>query len=269
MNPKITVAKLTSVPEALLMALYFRARELERPDAMLCDSQAPKLLAQIDYDFSKFDKESSDQSAAIIRVREFDRMTSAFLNAHPQAVVVNIGCGLDTRYNRVDDGEVEWYDLDLPDVIDIRRRLLSDTDRCHMLACSALDTEWMDRLSSGAPGRPFFFMAEGVLPYLPEQEVRELVLALHQRFPHAELAFDAMTSLMVSLHNLRLRHVQLEARLHWGLEDDRGLEAWADGLKLLEAWFYFDHPEPRLGAQHLMRFIPPFARGVRILRYEV
>jgi len=98
--------------------------------------------------------------AIVLRNRELDRHVQEFLARHEDAVVVHIGCGLDARFERVDDGHVDWSDLDLPEVIDLRRRLLgAEGPRYHHLACSVLDTAWMDRVSEHAL-RPFLFIAE-------------------------------------------------------------------------------------------------------------
>ncbi len=266
---KINVSKLGGVSRTLLLPLCYRATESERADALLRDPKARELLERIDFDFKPFQRQSSEQVNALLRAREFDRMVCAFLAKQPLAVVVDLGCGLNTRFDRIDNGQVEWYDLDLPDVIALRRQLLAETQRCHMLASSALDTRWMDQLVGLAEGRPLFFVAEGLLPYLPEQQVKSLILALAERFRGAEIVFDAITPFFVRIHNLELAASRLEARLHWGLADDRDLEAWGEGLHLLEAWYYFDKPDPRQGMERLFRSIPPFARGARILRYSL
>jgi hypothetical protein len=95
------------------------------------------------------------------------------------------------------------------------------------------------------------------------------VLLLKERFPGAELVCDAMTPFMVRSLNLELAFTRLAARLHWGLESGRALESWGVGIRLLEEWFYFDRPEPRLGASQLMRCIPPLAKGVGIFHYQL
>src|SRR5512143_3952668 len=115
--------QLGDVAETLLIPLYFRAKETQRPDALVKDEQAAALVKQLNYDFSRIKLREHDAVAIILRLREFDRLARDFLNRCPDAVVVHIGCGLDTRYQRVDNGQVEWYDLDLPEVIELRRKL--------------------------------------------------------------------------------------------------------------------------------------------------
>lgn len=265
---KITLQSQNVVAETLLIALYARALEAQSPAPLVRDDRAVALVRQIDYDFSRYKLQAHDQVTTIMRVREFDRRAEAFLARHPEAVVVDIGCGLDTRFERVDNGRVEWYDLDLPEVIDLRRRLMDETARCRFVGCSVFDNAWLDTVSAHA-GRPFLFLAEGVLPYFEETQVRRLVLTLKERFPGAELVCDGMTPFMIWLHDLKLSTSKVGARLHWGLKHGRDLESWGAGIRLLEEWFYFDRPEPRLGAAQLMRYIPPLARGVGIFHYRL
>ena len=121
---EMTLQNLSDVAEMLLIPLYIRAVESQRPDALVKDDKAVALVGQMDYCFSRFKFDKYDQVSIILRNREFDRHARDFLARYPQAVVVHIGCGLDSRFERVDNGQVEWYDLDLPQVIELRRKLI-------------------------------------------------------------------------------------------------------------------------------------------------
>ena len=264
---EIVNPNLSGIPETLLIPLYCRAVESQRPDALVKDERAVELMNRIDYNFSWIKFSSADMLFTIMRVREFDRHTQAFLAAYPDGIVVSIGCGLDTRFDRVDNGMVEWYDLDLPEVIALRRQLVAETPRCRFIECSMLDFAWMD-IVGGNANRPCLFLAEGVFPYFGEAEVRRLVLALQARFPGAELVFDAMTPFMVWLHSHHPAISKLHAHL-WGIKGGQELETWSPGIRLLDEWFYFDRPEPRLGWTRLMRFVPLLNQGNSIVRYQL
>lgn len=275
-----TAQNLTGVAETLLFTLYVRAMEAQRPDALMKDEKAVALVAQLDYDFSRLKQlrmDEDDKTSLILRNREFDRYAQAFLARNPQAVVVHIGCGLDARFDRVADRncQVEWYDLDLPEVIELRRKLLGgEGPRHHFLACSALDPAWLEAVSAHGP-RPYLFLAEGVLMYIEEAQVKALVLRLRDRFPGAELVFDAFSPYLVRMSNLRMALTKMGARYHWGLADGRELEHWGNadkgdsGIRLVDEWGYFDHPEPRLAHVYWMRHIPLFARILRIYHYQL
>ena len=122
----------------------------------------------------------------------------------------------------------------------------------------------MDALDSQA-GRHILFLAEGLLVYLEEADVKRLVQALAERFPGAELVCEAYSPAVIRFHP----RPSVVARPRWGLEDDRDVEAWAPGIRLLSQWYYFDKPEPRLGAFQLMRYIPFIARMVSIVHYRL
>ena len=265
---KLTLESQDKIAETLLIALYARAVEARLPEPLLQDKNAIKLVEQIDYDFSRFKLAGHDQATTIMRLRQFDRYTQDFLARHPLAVVVHIGCGLDTRFERVDNGLVEWYDLDLPEVINFRQKLIPSIERCHLVGHSVFDQTWLEAVSNH-PGHAYLFIAEGVLPYFTQAQVRQLFLLLAEKFPGCELVCDGMTPAMIRLHNLKLRFSKVSARLNWGLKNGRQPETWRSGIRLLSEWFYFDQPEPRLGSSQLMRYIPLFARGVGIFRYQL
>jgi len=262
--PTHTIRNLNAVSQTLLIPLYIRAMESQSPDALVRDPKAVELVGQLDYDFSGVQRPKRDQVNFLLRMREFDRLARAFLAEHPDGVIVDLGCGLDTRFERVDNGQVEWYGLDLPEVIELRKELLDETPRSHFIGCSVLDFSWMDALS-GQGGKHILFLAEAMLVYLEEAEVKRLVQALAERFPGAELVCDAYSPVVVRFHP----RPPIVPRPRWGLKDDRDVEAWAPGIRLLSQWYYFDKPEPRLGVFQLMRHIPFIARAVRIVHYRL
>jgi O-methyltransferase involved in polyketide biosynthesis len=262
--PADTIRDLNAVSRSLLIPLYFRALESQRPDALVRDPKAVELVARLDVDFSSVQELKNEQVNYLLRMREFDRLARAFLAEHPDGVIVDLGCGLDTRFERVDNGQVEWYGLDLPEVIELRKELLDETPRSHFVGCSVLDFSWMHALSSQA-GKHILFLAEAMLVYLEEADVKRLVQALAERFPGAELVCEAYSPVVIRFHP----RPPAVARPHWGLKDDRDVEAWAPGIRLLSRWYYFDQPEPRLGAFQLMRYLPRLARMVRIVHYRL
>lgn len=265
---------LSGVAETLLITLYIRALESQRPDALLKDEKAVALVQQMDYDFTRFSKikmDEDDKLAIILRNREFDRYVRDFLARNPQSVVVHIGCGLDSRFERVDNGTVEWYDLDLPDVIDLRRKFIGgEGGRYHLLACSMFESAWRNTVNV-YHRRPFLFLAEGVFMYFEEAQVRSLLLTMRDCFPGAELVFDAFSLYIVWANNLRFRisSAKISARYHWGLKNGKDVEKWGDGICLLDQWGIFDRPEPRLAYPQWVGKIPLFANAIRIFHYRL
>ena len=146
---------LSGVAETLLIPLYSRAMESQRPDAMIKDEKAVALVTQMSLDFSRVRQIPMNELLKVMRImftREMDRYARDFLSRHPEAVVVHIGCGLDSRFERVDNGRVEWYDLDFPDVIELRRKFIGDEgERYHLLACSVLEDAWLEAVKVHSP----------------------------------------------------------------------------------------------------------------------
>jgi O-methyltransferase involved in polyketide biosynthesis len=234
--------------------------ESQRPDAMMKDEKATALVTRMSYDFDRIRQIPINEFQKVMRImltREMDRYARDFLSRHPEAVVVHIGCGLDSRFERVDSGQVEWFDLDLPGVIDLRRRFIGDErERYHLLGGSVLDDAWLEAVKVHSQ-RPFLFLAETVFVYFMEAQVKSLVLRLRDHFPGAELVFDGWTPFLVRVGN---RHFSLSSSkfaglLRWGLQRGQELEGWGDGIHLLGEWGFFDQPEPRLAPIRRLRHI--------------
>jgi len=254
---------LNGVAETLLLPLYIRAIESQRPDALIKDDQAVALVKQMNYDSSWITKmrvDEEDKVGLVLRNREIDRYARDFLARNSDAIVIHFGCGFDSRFERVDNGRVEWYDLD-------RKFIGDEGERYHFLACSAFDDVWLDTVSIHRP-RPFLFLAEGVFMYFEEAQIKSLVLMLYDHFPGAELVFDAFSPFLVRMNNLRISRTKIGARYRWGLKRGQDLERWGNGITLLDEWFLFSQPEPRLAHVHCMRHIPMLAKVMGIFHYR-
>jgi O-methyltransferase involved in polyketide biosynthesis len=188
MTDKLKV-ELTGVPETLLWNLYHRAAEARRPDTVLDDPKAIELVEAIDFPFERFGEPRTAQWHAL-RVLCFDRAVRRFMTAHPGGTVVALGEGLETQFWRVDDGRVRWLTIDLPETVEVRRRLLpDDPPRRRTLAASALDHGWMDEVDAG---EGVLISTQGLLMYLQPDEVQSLIAACAERFPGGTLVFDAV-----------------------------------------------------------------------------
>lgn len=264
---KTNVRDLPPVARTLFAPLACRALESVRPDAILHDPRAVELFYAFGGNRSLLMGMSShDQFFVAMRARQFDRFASSFLDCHPGGLVVDIGCGLDTRSDRLDNGQMTWLGLDLPEVIELRRRFLPDAERRQTLAHSMFDLTWLDVVAQ--MNKPVIFLAEGVFSYFTEAEVKAVITALAARFPGAELVFEAYSSLMVNIHKRTSRLLkETGTRADWAVDDPRQLESW--GLRLLDKWGYFDYREPRLGLYNLLHYIPLVANVNYVLHYRL
>ena len=184
--------QLEGVPETLLWTLYHRATEAARPDTVLDDPKAVALLAKVDFPFAERFGPVSPARAQwqALRAACFDREVVRFLADRPDATVVALGEGLETQFWRVDNGRVRWLTVDLPETIAVRRELLPSPPRGRLLACSALDTRWLDEVD---PGAGVLVTAQGLLMYLAPADVHGLLKTCAARIPSGALLFDAVS----------------------------------------------------------------------------
>jgi O-methyltransferase involved in polyketide biosynthesis len=233
-----TRVKLSPEQETLLITLFAKAQ----PDnPILFDPNARRVLERIDYDFASLRVPQKTVVLVSQRAKKIDAVARAFMAEYPSAVVVHIGCGLDARFERVDDGSVEWYDLDMGPVIELRSRFFPDRPRYHAIASDAADLSWLDRIH--ADGRPVLVIAEGLLMYLSEGDVRALILRLREVFPGCRLVGDVFSRLAARAAS---RHPSLKrtgAHIGFGIDDAREVESWAPGVRLLEEWYFTNDPE--------------------------
>jgi len=244
---------LTEEQETLLVPLYSRAVESQQPNPIFVDGKAQEILEHVEYDFAKLKIPRKTAVTLCIRAKKIDAYTREFLASHPRSVVIHLGCGLDSRYTRVNNGEVEWYDLDMPEVIDLRRKFYEETGTYHMIPSSVTDLGWIDTIS--LRGRLVLVIAEGLLMYLKEEEVKALILKLKEAFPGCGLVFDAYSVLTAKSAKKHPSIKKTGAVIHWGIDDATAIEQWAEGIRLKEEW-YFTQAEDieKLGSGYRLSF---------------
>jgi O-methyltransferase involved in polyketide biosynthesis len=240
MSEKLAV-ELGHVQKTMLLPLWGRAFETQKDKPLLVDKAALEIVNKVDYDFASLAQSMSPltQVAWIMRSLCTDEAIRGFLKKYPRATIVNLGCGLDTTFERVDNGSLRWYDLDLPDVINLRRQLIGESERRTFIAASFLETDWLEQIS--VPEN-VFFIAAGVFYYFEESQVKGFLLRLANRFPGSEILFDVASPYGVSVANkMVIKNSGLDEKsyLKWGLADPNNLLAWDARLWLVATYFYF------------------------------
>lgn len=271
-----TVA-LTQEKETLLITLWAKAGESLLPDSLLKDRFAAEAAARLDYDFARLKVDRDLMVGLAMRAHVLDGWTRDFLGRHDDAIVLHLGCGLDSRVFRIDppDG-VDWYDVDYPEVIALRRKLYPAPDGDHLIGSSVTEPGWLDGLPRD---RPAMIVAEGLLPYLAEEEVPLLLERLVRHCPSGEIIFDAYSPLGLKLIALQPSIKATGAVLHWALDDPTELERQVPGLELVTELTAYD-PDgydpaqiarmswPARFAMQFFSLIPPLARIGLLLRYR-
>ena len=215
---------LEGVAATLLMPLWARALEFPREGALLRDPRAVEIMRSVAFDFDVFVKKRVPAVQFCMRGSIFDTLVRDHLQRAPESTVVELGAGLDARYERVDNGAAHWLEIDLPEVIRLRRRFFAETPRRTILSGSLLDTDWLDAVERLGCKTPLF-VAEGVLYFLSRKEVASLFARLADRFPGSAIVFDAQSSLMLWVSNLR--HPLSDSKLRFTVRGNASeIEDW-------------------------------------------
>lgn len=187
-NEKVDARLLTGVSETALATLYGRAYQAAHPDPIIDDPMAIKLVDSIEFDFEKFGRKGQEMALRSLAV---DQCAIAYLTTHPKATVVALAEGFQTSFWRLDhalpDAQFTWVSVDLPPVVELRRRLLPHSPRITHLAQSALDYTWIDEVDAS---NGVFITAEGLLMYLQPDEALGLIAQCAKRFPGGQMFFD-------------------------------------------------------------------------------
>lgn len=230
------ISRLKGVPETLLIPLMGRALETQKDNAILKDPKSLEIFKSLNYDFKKFYDEGSKRSMqrTTIRTAIIDRIVQDFLQSYPRAIIVEIGCGLNARFERLDNGILRWYDLDVPPVYEVWKDFFQETERRTFLPYSAFDDTWMSSLKKENAG-PCLFISEASVIYFPEEKVRKLFVNLYENFPGSQYLFDSATPAF--LNSLKKNNDALQycnAHIKWSIEDAGILRKWIPGVEVLE-----------------------------------
>jgi O-methyltransferase involved in polyketide biosynthesis len=218
-----------SVEWTLLCMLYLRAHESRQPDSILRDQYAQDAVDRIDYDFARIHRTvrpSINQYGAALRGAYFDAAISDFLAMHPEGTVIHLGCGLHSRAFRIATPSARWFDVDLPQIIALRRQLYSETSTYRMIGSSVTESDWIDQLPTGGPA---MIAAEGLLMYVTEHEVADLLGRLTARFDTGELVAD-----LLSPWGPRLSRILTSGIITWGTRDGAEITRATPVLRLID-----------------------------------
>lgn len=263
---------LTKEKETLLATLYGRALDYRSKDPILGDKFANDVIQKIDHDYSRFRLDKTDLLTVALRAKHLDEWTREFLASNPVSTVLHLGCGLDSRVFRINPpATVRWYDVDYPEVIELRRRLYPERPDYIMIGSSVTDQHWLDEIPVD---RPVLIVAEGLVMYLSENDGIELFKCITGHFTTGQFIFDAFSRLAVRLGKLDPTIRTIGVSVDWGIDDPRELEKSIPRLKLITEFFYTDIPEYNrlpLVELYIWRIIGHIAfmkRIMRLLRYN-
>ena len=220
--------KLSGVPETMLQTVYARAKESSGRGA-IHDAKAEEIIEKLDYDFSLADKDTAMHSGVIARTIVLDRMTKEWLASHPGAVVVDLACGLDTRCYRM-SGNAHWYNLDLPETMAVREKLLPESGTISQIAMSAME-DWGSEISE--QNVQVLIVIEGLTMYLNAKDVQQIFAVISSRFSQATIFVETMNPMIVK----RFKEKSIEgshAKFTWGIKNGKALAELLPGFRFME-----------------------------------
>ncbi len=224
-NQKLSLG---DVQETALIPLSNRAMETLRKNPRVKDPVAVKIIQTLGIDTKKYDKTVTHE-CVIARTIMFDEKVRKIIRKYPNAVCINMGCGMDDRYSRVDNGQIFWFDVDLEDSIEVRRKLFEDTDRRRMISASVLEKEWMENLAASIDSdRKIIVIAEGLFMYFSKEENQQILNNLTSVFQKGSLIVELMRPSAMD----EKRH-ETKAKFGWGTKSGKEFELLDPKMKLI------------------------------------
>ena len=274
----MTLPEFTPAQESLFLTLGSRALDSRLARPFLGDTMADEIITTIGYGLDKFptlNTNSLDQRSKVfdvaVRAKRFDEMVRQFVFRQPDAIVLDLGAGLDGRMFRVNPPPtIDWYDIDFPEVVELRRKLLPASAQAHGIGADLTDPDWLHGIPND---RPTLLVADGLVPFLTHNDFVSLLNRVTNHFPNGELVLNAYTTYALwAFKHTRAMAPIAGGVINDGFNDPRQLERWVDGLTLLDEIFLTRVPEVAdltpLG-RLTSRLVARSARASRIMRTMV
>ncbi len=252
--------RLAPVSETLLIPLFVRAKELSGNAPVISDSKAAEIMSRLDVGTKAFDGGEITAHGILARTRVIDDRITRVLAEKPGLTVINLGAGLDTRLSRIDNGILKWYDLDLPEVILLRREFFSENERARFIAKSVLDASWIREIGE-IDAKNTVILAEGLLMYFSEADVERIFNLLSTHYKGAHMYFDVVHSYFTGK--------KISSTFLWGLDKAQDIEKMNPGIRLLASWSTGDLYKNRQPLfLRMMNFLPSTRNRSQILHIQ-
>jgi O-methyltransferase involved in polyketide biosynthesis len=218
---------LNGAAETMLQSFYARAQYSKKKNHKIYDAKAVEIVEHLDYDFTSAGKDHTMSGGVIARTIVFDELVKKFIDDNPDCVVVNIACGLDTRFYRMDNGRITWYNLDLPETIEIRNQVFEPVERVSNIGCSVLDPLWADFIQ--VRGK-MLFIIEGLSMYLTAEENKKMLNNIYNNFDNACVLMECLAKKWVNKENVEHSIEKTGAVFRFGADSFEDLKDAAEGF---------------------------------------
>jgi len=252
--------KLTDVSKTAIGTLRSHVVESQKQNPLITDPMAVYCLGQLVSLASEEEKalffkrtlSSATTRYIALRTRKYDAIANEFIAKHAPSLVVNLGCGFDTRYWRIDHQNCTYIELDLPEVIAIKKEILKNHLPYELIGCSVLDSSWIDRVTAKGKSH-VLLVAEGLFMYLPKGEVMKLFQTFAERFDHAQMVFEVVTEKYTRGVWKKLIIMKMKQELgfdagssyQFGVKNALELESYGKGIKVINEWSCVEDPDMR------------------------
>lgn len=212
------------IPEEMLLALRGRERESKREGHFLYDEKAVQTVEALDYDFTEMDKTAAMGRGAIAKALLLDELVGDYIRENPGAVIVDVSCGADTRFYRVDNGQIRWYNMDLPETIEARKRLFGSHERVFDIPKSVLDESWTAQIEADGP---VLVLVEGYTMHSSKQDVQKIFRIIGGHFQEAAVLMEITVPKVVKM---AVDASTGQKKYSWGVKNGRKLQSLAAGF---------------------------------------
>jgi O-methyltransferase involved in polyketide biosynthesis len=237
-----TLPAFTPLEDSLFLTLYARALDNRRSHPILGDKMSDQIVRTVDYDYDNLDVDTNLILSVALRAKKLDQVASDFLARHPDAVGLELGAGLDSRFERLaPPPTVDWYDVDFPAVAAARKSLIPEHPNVHVIGADVTDPDWLDAVPSD---RPAIIVADGLMGFLTHDEVVSLWNRLVSHFPSGEIVLNSYTEFAIWIaHHARGTKTVADLVKFPGMDDPREPEGWNPKLKLVKEIVLTREPE--------------------------
>lgn len=275
---------LSGVSETALITLRARVIESQKEQPVIHDKAGVELLERIrsrlptEVRQRVLDMELRPSLARHIalRARKYDSYAREFIQQHPRALVVSLGCGFDTRYWRVSDEPWRYIEVDLAEVIAFKKQLLADPVEYPMIGCSVLEDRWIEEIRA-IQDQEVLFLAEGLFMYLPKQPVEHLFHKLSETFTRSQIVFEVVTDKytrglwkkLVESKIKRATGTGAGSSYQFGLREAQEIESYGKHIRVMDEWSYFEDPDIKPGFLRLFRHMRAMTRAQWTIRASI
>lgn len=275
MSQKIRIEK-NSVQETLVLPLFGKAWAVRNYPDIFKDQDVQQIMDRVDYDFSALEKAAGGNKGKIASLAAATRQAALvweirdYLKDHPKALVVNLGCGLDTAGHQADNGTCRFANVDFPNVIELREQLIPSTEREKNIAADLNDFSWFEQIGF-RPEEGVVFIASGVFLYFKKEDVRRLFVAMAEQFPGGRIAFDGQNQKGKDVDLKALKASGIDISTNFALDKpEEELKSWSDRFARVQ-WKKMStgyiKPDRRFGI--LYRLMAPLADKTGMSQLDV